>query len=422
MTFYILIFNLFLYLYFLKSYLKKNTFDVSAFIITIYGFIALMGVVLYTYPVSHRLFNDISLFHFIYLFVIFYLSIRPISKCRTITGSTIIAPPDFFFNLFIYLVGLITIVRLPSLVGNIKENLVYMITDTSFLSDRYQNIGGGGGGGFSSGQYNIISILGGMIDEIAIFLLMYYLTLPNKKKWIVVVLSFASILSPMGALTQGRRGSMAFAILNFLAFYLFFKDSFEKKLKSAIKTTIFVVVGFIVFGMSLITISRFTKTHMSDDYASYSIVYYLGQPMVYFSKACSTQPYYREGDRTIPLIKSFFVDGAYSYDSRMTKYFGMTVDESVFSTYYGEIILDYGHYIGFILLITFILILYGMGPHNKKRYPFYQVLPIVILIDLLVCGWSQSPFTDVGGNLHFVFIILMYIYFYIAHYSKKSKV
>lgn len=406
----VLLLNLSMYGYlFYKNY-KRRGFDITTYIILIYMFVASMGIYLSYHPMSHGQFLHANILALVYLFIAFYITFSPIKICSSLSRENIVPPLNVNFTAFMLFVALITLIRFPGLVRNVSQNFMLMIYDTSYLSDRYEDMANAGASGFSTGSFNIIPILGGMIDEVAVFLLMYYLTQQNRKKWITVTLAIASILSPLGALAQARRGSMVFAILSFGAYFLLFKDCFSDKMQKSVRRVIVVVVSAIVFGMSLITISRFTKSYMEDDYANYSMVYYIGQPMHYFCETIDPNGC-RWGDRTIPLFKSMITDGAYTYSARTAKYQSMKLGEEVFSTYFGEILLDFGPILGFLFLLLLVGVLKKLGPRTNSRIEFYELIPIMMLIDLLICGWTQSPFSDVGGNLHFIFLILMYLFF-----------
>lgn len=408
---YILIINTLVYVFFFLYHYKKKRFDITSYLIFFYGFVALMGVILAYHPLAgNSLFRNVNIFALLYFFVAFIITLKPVNDCHKITLSNLISPQKSGFEAFILFVTVVTIVRLPSLVSNLSQNLMLMLMDDSYLSRQYEELAKAGPSGFFTGSFNIFAILGGMIDVVAVFLLMYYLTRPNKKKWIVIVLAIASVLSPLGALVQARRGSMAFAILSFGAYFILFKDCYTAKIKKVVKRVIVIIISVIAFGATLITISRFTKSYMPTDYACYSVVYYIGQPMIYFCETIDPNGC-REGDRTIPLFKSFLTDGAYSYSERISKYQNMNIGEEVFSTYFGEILLDFGPILGFFFLLFLVGFLYMLGPGKRRKIHFYELIPIMMIINLLICGWTQSPFSDVGGNLHFIFLMLTYIYF-----------
>lgn len=405
-----LLINILLYFFFLIKEMKIERVSVVTFIIFIYLFVAVFGFVLFTNPMSKGLYK-VSLFPQILLFIIICITLSPIRKCTTIYEGTIKPPSEKIFKLFIYFVAIITFLRAPGLFKNLSDNMLLMIYDTSYLSSKYEELYSGGTSGFSSGSFNYIAILGGMIDEIAILLFMYYLSCKKRKTWIVITLVIASILSPIGALVQARRGAMVSAVLNFCVFYLMFRHAYTEVINRRIKRILIIVSSLIVVGMTLITISRFTKSYMDDDYATNSALYYVGQPMLYIDDAVMDPGGHRWGDRTVPLFKSLFTTGAYTYSQRVDVYKNLNVDETVFTTFWGEFVLDFGVILGILLWLLLILWLYLLGPGTRKQIPFYRLLPIVILIDILVSGWTQSPFSDIGGNIHFIFILLLYYYF-----------
>lgn len=402
--------NSFMYGWLLYKRYMKGGFDLSCYIISIYAFVAIMGICLAYHPMSNSIFLRANIIYLVYFFVAFYITLSPVSNCPRITQANIIPPSSFSFNALMIFVAVITIVRLPHLISNLSQNFILMLYDSDYLSNMYEDLADSGPSGFLTGSYNFVAILGGMIDEISVFLLMYYLTRPKRNRWITIMLVCASVISPLGALSQARRGAMAFAILSFIACYFLFKNCYTDKIKKNVRIVILVIISAIALGLSLITISRFSKSYMDDDYASYSVVYYIGQPMINFCETINPNGC-RWGDRTIPLVKSLFTDGAYSYSDRMSKYSDMKIGEDVFSTYFGEIILDFGPYLGFVFLLVMVGFLNNLCPKNGSRIHFYELIPIMMLIDVLICGWTQSPFSDIGGNLHFIFFLLMYFYF-----------
>lgn len=407
---FILIINSLVYVFFFLRNYKKKGFDITSYIIAIYGFVAIMGVVLSYHPSTTIQSGNINILSLLFFFVAFLITLKPVKDCTIIKRTNLVPPQEIGLKAFIIFVAVITVMRLPSLISNLSQNLMLMLLDTSYLSGQYEELANSGPSGFSTGSFNIIPILGGMIDVVAVFLLMYYLSRPNRKKWITIVLAVASLISPLGALVQARRGAMVFTILSFLAYYILFKNCYTQKIKKIVKRAIIIIISVIAFGTTLITISRFTKSYMADDYASYSVIYYIGQPMVYFCETIDPNGC-RYGDRTIPLFKSIVTDGAYSYSERISKYSNMNIGEEVFSTYFGEILLDFGPILGFVFLLFLVGFLYMLGPGKRRKIQFYELIPVIMIIDLLICGWTQSPFSDIGGNLHFVFMILMYLYF-----------
>lgn len=408
--------------YITASYInyRKHGFNIGLYVLLIYTFVASMALLYVNHPMYDGEYNErLSLFPFIYLFLTIIMVCTPLRLYDFSKTKKIIPPTSQSLNIVIVFIILVTLLRIPSLIYNITNNFFLLFVDQDLLSDIYQETTSTANTGLLTGSFNFISILGNLIDDVIVFILMYYLTFPKVKKIYVIGLIIAAIVAPISGLFSAQRGILVFTILMFIAFYFLFKNMYTGGRSHFIRTVLFVVLSISILAFTLITISRFTKSYQAEGTAGYSLVRYTGIPMLNFDEYGLDAGGIRNGDRTIPLVKRLLVpDGAYNYHDRLSKYSSMKMQEDTFSTFVGEYTLDFGPIGGFLFLGLFTLFIIYLLPKSKFEIQFYEIFPIIIVLRLLVCGWPLSPFADISGNLSLLFHFVFYIFF---KFSKTTK-
>lgn len=406
----LLIINAVVYLTTFFFFLKKRGYDVVTFVFLQYTILSVFSLFLYVHPLADKMYTGLNIWGFIFLYLGLLCFITPIKR---INKSDMITPPrKDVFHLVIIFLFLLSMSRLPSAISHLQSGFVDMLFDPTGFNDAYKErmqsfVGGGGAGG----SLSLFSIAYGVVGDTSIFLYIYYQTVYYRKAIFSYALLLSSLVILVSYISDAERGGIARVILIFYFSYVLFKERLAPKIKKRVNVTMGSIFIMLVLILGAITASRFTnKSYYSDDFWSYSILHYLGQPMLKFDKYVVMEPETRHGERTAALVKTIMEPqgGPYDYSHRVSRYSRMSIDESSFSTFIGDLSLDYGMIVtGVICILVALSAPFFILRHNAR--PFKKYMLIYMLLNIVICGWHLFPFSDVGGNLKILFNIFLYL-------------
>lgn len=384
------------------------------------------GFILFTYFIyavsSFFLYQDravdfgrMHLVQFVYLFTLLYIGLKPVLEYDKAKVIQIVPPPEIVLKSFSVIYVVCTLLYLPSAISHIQEGLTTLLMDTSGGADLY-NARLETGHQEDYGVSNIFSIFYNIFSDCAVLVYFYYLTIPKGKKVLLTVLTMSILSSIFIAFATGNRTQVTFVVLSLIASYLLFRNMYEDKVKRIVRLT-GVTLAVVVIGLFIVlTISRFGDL---DDGGSDSMLYYIGQADLYFNKFAFDAGGVRYGDRTINLFKKFagFDVPMGIFDTRM-KYAYMATDDSIFTTYIGDFVLDFGPWLTPIFVILFTIGILKLTRNKLGVIEFYQLIPIHYVMNVCVKGGMYLFCYPFLSNLQ----IMAYIFFYICCRSfVKSK-
>ena len=405
----ILLLNSGLYLITFLLVLKRRGFDVVSFIFCLYFFLSLMSIGLYLHPMSYSTYDDLNIGGFFLLYLGIVCFTMPLFSIKK--EITIVPPREDVFNLIILVLFFLSLSRLPSAISHMRSGLFQMIIDPSGFEEVYRDRMDVfvRGGSIARRSISLLSMMYGIAGDTAVFLYVYYQTVHYRKSIQSLGLLISSVIILFSYVSDAERGGIARVILIFAFSYLLFKDKIDTTIRKRVKWALISIIAILIVFLSAITISRFSnKSYYGDNYVSYSVMSYLGQPMLNYDKFVISEPNTREGERTAALVKTIFQPGGrpYNYSRRVSKYSYMSIDESSFSTFLGDLSLDYGPFVTAIICIIFAMASL-LSFSNKKEHRFRWFLLKYIVLYIVICGWYLFPFSDVGGNLKLLFNLLL---------------
>jgi oligosaccharide repeat unit polymerase len=233
----------------------------------------------------------------------------------------------------------------------------------------------------------------------------------QKKKLLVIGVFLAIIISVFTSLAWGARGPLMFIILQIPFVYLVFSPLMTQKMR---KQYIFTVAGFVIFifaGGAALTIGRF------DDAANFTIVdiilYYASSNFIKFDNFILDVGGCRYGDRVFPLIRLLLgLDTAGDYKTRRLLYPNLKIDDSQFTFFVGEFVIDFGPILAFLIISFFAVFFFKKL--SSKKYDLGTVLLLSLVYNIIVVGFTLFPYSELGGNisiLYTVFWIFVFKYF-----------
>ena len=382
-----------------------NEYGSGSFILLTYLLYAISSFFLYKNNAGD--YGSMTLFPFIYLFTLLYIGLMPVMSYDRAGVSEIIPPPKVVIVTFCVFYVISTLLILPSTLSSINEGLTRLLVDSSGGSELYEER-------LSSGRQedygisNVFSIIYNIFSDCAVLVYFYYLTFPKKKVFLITILTLSILTSILVAFATGNRTQVTFIALSLPASYLLFRKFYDGKIKKIFAISGISVAFIVAFLFVTLTISRFGDL---DEGGLDSMLYYLGQANLYFNKYAFNLGGVRYGDRTINLFKKLagFDVPTGIFDTR-SKYSYMTADDSIFTTYIGDFVIDFGPWITPILVIVFTVFILSRTKANNGVIEFYKLIPIHYVMNVCVKGGMYLFCYPFLSNLQ----IMAYIFFYLC--------
>ena len=400
-----LIINIIIWLFtFIIFQYKTKYFGVGSGILLFYSIISLLAWGLYNETFSDA---KITLFPFIYLYGMIILAAYPILSIKERAIRNIIPPNPKLFKLVCIGIIAFSFVSLPNTIILIRENIFSIILDTTAGAELYSDKTAAMMTRQSSG-INLIPILGGVCGNIAIVFFMYYLTLENRNKTILICLGISALIGPISGIANGGRAGMAMFLLNSSFLFLFIRKFISPNLKKKV-SRIIVIAGIILlipfFALSL------SRNNGDQSKTLTMVESYLSQGFLWFNTDALDPGGTREGDYTAVAFK--YIAGlkpAMYYSGRINKYPHLKIDESVFYSFVGDFTLDYGPIAAVVIFIVTAIFFKKCLHHKNSSITFQQYLMFYLL--MVGClGYFQFPLGREDGNLVMIGLLTLALIF-----------
>lgn len=405
---------------------KVPSQSISIFTVTLYLIWSLCSILLYNCGWYDYLFpNPITLFPFIYLFIIVYIVIRPAIQFDKAKVAFIQKPSNFILYSFFLVYGISSILTIPELIENFSTDLIRIIMNPDAGAEIYDNkkfITSSSTLGLS-GIWGLFSAIHNIFRDISVFFLFYYLTLKRQNKWLVFFLLLLLIIDMLSCITKGGRTGIVMTTLTLLVAYFMFSKFLNPFYKKNIKKIIVILAIFVSVPFMALTISRFSRGGEEYGGTIGGILNYSGQASLMFNQYVLDAGGTREGSRTMCLFKKMlgykvpmnFEEGRDLYSSTMT------IDDSNFSTFVGDFVLDFGPVRTFMLFFVFSLIFVRLTKPIGNTIPIHRFFLLYFITSVCVQGSMYLYNYSYTNNLIVIAFICMYLILVVDFCAQKGR-
>ncbi len=392
---------------------KRCIVDAGSIILFSYLGYSVLSFFLYISTDFQSEFQELSLFPFVYLYLMLMLATLPVLNFDARSIQTIEGPHQNVIYIVSGIFIFFSLISIPSTIQHIGEGLTLIMLESSGgadLAEESRNAASSMGHGDLS---NLPSVIASAFNTISIFLLFYLLAEDKKKTITILGLIVCIVISIFSSIASGSRGGPINIVLVIIATYFLFAYFYSNKINKWAKR-IFIVFAILIFiPIAAITVSRF-----GEDNSSSSVLYYAGQENLYFNNYGLDDNGIRYGDRTIPLFKRMlgFSNVPHNYVERREMYSDLFINDEVFYTFVGDFTIDFGPITAFIIFLFF-SIFFNLKTRIVDGVVQFRHLLLIHFV-LCVCiqgGMTLFNFSDVGGNLKIICYFLVYLY------SKATK-
>lgn len=412
---YILLWVITFYRYYRKVKLTTGSIIILSYLI--YGVLAFF---LYENTYHGRDFKELTLFPFIYLFVMLYIFLIPIYKYER-NVIYVKTPSNRIVTVFIVVYGVCSLVTLPNTIFSLREGLTILFLDSYGGNELYrlakENATARESG--VAGFYGLFSIVHNIFNDIAIFMAFYYLTFKKKKKFLLLLLAIVFIADFLYPLSKGARTDVVMKFFTLIVSVFIFYPFYSEKLKNSVRK-IFVIITLIVsLPFMALTISRFGER---EEGTGGAMLRYLAQAPLNFNNYALDNGGIRNGDRTINLFKQLAgMTPPKDIGEVRSKYSHHKMNDGIFSTYVGDFVLDYGSVGAFIIFVIVTSIFYSKVKISNKTISFHSLLVVFFIACIAMHGGMYLFFYSFMHNLQIMAFLFMYFLLYVDSYNKKNR-
>lgn len=356
------------------------------------------------------------------LFLLFFVFLFSSLLCDVHYNSQYLSHPDAKLMRPIYIgIILFSLLNINEIISNFSTGFVLLATDSSYGQEIYAETTENMVHTKSvSGPASIVGVFSNIAKNLAPLFLCYYLAEKKRNVLLLIGLALSTLVSYMYAISMGMRSVIIQNLLSFLAIYFFMSKFYTAKTRKVAKTMLCVFGGIVVLGFYFITTSR--TEYRGDDSSIEFIESYTAQSFLYFGKyGFDNGEQIRNGDRTMPFIKSIFSTDEVArstYDRRL-KYNQMRINESVFVTFVGDFVFDYGVLGGSLVLFLLYLLYRRLLAFRERRILHFDQIAVAYLVMYTLCGFYLYPLSDFAGNIMLLTILMISMLFKLIRTNER---
>lgn len=386
---------------------RYRRFDAGSAIMLTYISYSIFSILTINDLFFSDLFEPLTLFPYIYLFVMLIIALSPAIYTHFHPTTEIANPNTRVIAMIGMLIIFSSILLVPDIVSNFSDGLVKLFVDSDAGKENYEEqssqITESG-----SGISNIPAIIYNAMMDLGPFLCFYYLSQKKKNRLMIMGLIFSMTVGVLLPIMRGQRGGVITSVLTVFVAYMLFRQYINKRINHWIQVLGIVAAIIVSLPVVAISLSRFGDTNGG---IFGFINWYIGQANLYFNNYAMDNGGIRYGDRTINLFKRVvFPDTPKNYEERRWIYRNLEIDDDLFSTFVGDFVIDFGPTLAFIIFVSFnIFVLF----HIRAREGIIDLHKLLLLyFTLCVCmqgGMTLFSFSD-SSNLRMIVIFSLYSY------------
>lgn len=397
---------------FLKSYLKLKRLEPGNILFLFYIFVL---IIFQYYLYQNELEINFIVIYF-YLFTLIFASsllfkISEIDKEILLPNQKVLTLIGFTF----VLINTTQLINFQEIILDFYNAILIEFIEVSkiYNQNRTDDI-------YAVDSYNFLSIFSNSSREIIPLLLFFNLSYKKPNHLLTFMLIFSMITLTLISYSKGFRNLFIYYIFQIIFLFTVFSKFIVNSLLTKIKYYFFILIVFLLVPFSIITIGRFTTSYATKSIPE-SFLEYSGQSFYNLTKAFDYAIIgndFRGGDRVIPLFKSIFYDDVKADFFSRLNFFNLPLDESSFSTWLGEFLLDFG-VVNSILICFFFFLIFKMLLHSQKKLSIFNIVLFFIIWNIFTQGFLLFPYADISGNLRLLFLFCLILALNL--FNKKTK-
>ena len=363
--------------------------------------------------------EPLRLFPFIYLAVLQWIAVRPILQYDRNHIQQIEQPSMSFLNIFAAIYIVCTLLQIPHILANIADGIRNIMIDTAAGADMYLE-SQAEDSSYDGSVGNMTAIIFNIFSPLAFILFFYYMTLGRKYMWAIIGFGLCVLIKSFHSLSNGQRTEVTMSVINIFVAYVALKPILSDRIKRYVRIVLTVLAVSITIPFIALTISRFGERQGGT---TGGLVYYIGEAPYYFNNYALDAGGTRHGDRTCNVFKKLIGKPSPNgiFDVREA-YPMLKMDDSIFSSFIGDFVLDFGATTTAIIFILFSILFTRLTPTNgPNQIPFHRLILIYFAMSVCMQGGFYLFNYAFEGNLQILAIFVFYVFFGLDYLMRHRK-
>ena len=361
----------------------------------------------------------LRLYPFVYLAIMEWIAVYPI-LCYDRNNIQQIEPPSMLFlNIFATIYIVCAFLQIPNIITNMADGLHSIMIDTAAGADRYFE------SQIEESKYdgsiaNLPSIIFNVFSPLIFILFFYYLTLENRHRWIEIGFGICIIIKSFHSLSNGQRTEVTMSVLNIFVAYIALKPLLSERLKRIVRIALVILGIAITIPFIALSISRFGER---EGGLKGGLIYYIGEAPYYFNNYALDDGGMRHGDRTCNVFKKLLgqssPNGIFGVRENYPE---MKMNDSIFSTFIGDFVLDFGGFTTAVIFIVFSILFTSLTrPNAPNRLPFHRLILIYFAMSVCMQGGMYLFSYSFEANLQILAILVFYAFFGLTYAIQNRR-
>lgn len=416
----------FIYFTLLAIYLvrKNGGVDISAFLVMIYAFSALMSILLDVYNVYeiNGVYEKIAISPvatFTYCALI-TLAVIPFRKIRSLDLREIDIQKGWIIDLLSWVLiftFFITIFNTFTHLDTILQSDLKDVRDEVYSNTEQVKL---------TGIQWLLALPETLFSQFSpIAILLYFANVANNRKstlfnWLLLLSSLTPVVKAV--LIAGRTQPI-YWFLSFMALYIFFRPLMDRRQRRKALMPFAVFGGIVGLFIAAVTLARFSMVDVADDTGTFdSLLAYSGQSFVnfnYFFTQYTARSIHL--DRIFPLTNYFIWHPGWNLeDYRDLIWSDSGLNIGVFFTFLGDLLIDLGHFGMIIYVVLFYLLttLVCRSANNDGTICLSRLLIVLMLFLIPLQGIFYYSFYKINTGY---FIVGTLIVCWVLSHTIKRK-
>jgi len=260
-----------------------------------------------------------------------------------------------------------------------------------------------------------------------IFLFFYQLSKRRFNKIIIIGLAGNIVTFFLVSLLSGSRGGIISLLLTCAYFLFFMKSLMKPSVVTILMRMTLIIVGIVVIGVAAISVSRLSdmseekgKVLLMDQWISQ----YAGEGIIRYDHTIWHIDKKLNGSQNLPYPYSFVDDSIKDLESYASKAENaLKTPVTVFYTYVGDLIIDFGIIGTIIAAIIIYLTIRFLIKIRNGRISFYHLIILSFFYEYLTVGFTANIFRTYYTQLQIVetLVLLGIIYIFQKLNSKRNE-
>lgn len=391
---------------------RVGSLQVASVVLLTYSIASLGSIYIYSVsPVwGDWNFNNLTLFPFLYLYVVLLISFIPIMEFSNTKCINMRLPKSFAMNIISLLIIIFNLVFFVQTI--LSSFSISDLFSADILADNYEDKGES----MAVKGGNLFGALKNVFIDVLWIMFMYNWVC--RKRILALGLIVSIFISVLTSLAWGARGPVMSIIMQMPFAYIVFLPLMTSTQKKQIVFSASILGGVVFAGFWAMTYGRFSDNvnHTLTDI----IIYYVSSDFLFFNNYAIDPGGCRYGDRVFPLFRMLLgLDTADGWRDRRLLFTKLKVDDSQFTTFVGEFCIDFGPIVAFAIISFFSFIIYRK--FKKKKYDLGDVVLGMLWYHILIYGFTLFVYAEKSGNLRILYL-LFFAYLFKRITPRRKKI